>query len=356
MSTDPEHESARDEQFVRYLLGELPEEERSRLEGLYFADPELFDRLVAAKEGLIDDYVRGKLDGPRLERFESHFLASPERRRRVETARAVRAHVISTAGAARREEAVGVHTLPGRADANRRKPLSAWWGALSPALRYALAAALVAALLVGVWLAAGRKGERPVEVPVERAGTQTGKEPAAPPASDAPPQDADKGARPASETDAGTAANTARQAPNHQRRAGEGSTVTPARPSAVAALTLTPVHTRGAGRPNTLLIPDGAARVSLRLLFGESRHGRYDAIVQTVEGAEVGSARGLKPGKAAGGLGVHLSLPAALFTKKDYIITLTGLTPEGRPEKVNEYFLQVRRGEPQAQPARRTQP
>lgn len=359
MNEDPEQGSARDEQLVRYLLGELPEEEQSRLEELYFADPELYERLVAAKEELIDDYVRGRLAGRMLARFEGHFLASPERRRRVETARAVRAQALSMEGAAPRAETVGVAGPGGLGAATRRNSLFAWWGARPTALRYTVAAVLVAALLCGAWLALLPRRERRGAVPEERAGMQTDERPAEPAASregGASTRDSEGGALAGAKADAGPAANTAGPTANLQRRGAEGSGAAPRRPAAVAALTLTPVHTRGAGRPNTLFISDGAARVSLRLLFGESRHGRYEALVQTVEGAEVAAARGLESRETAGGQSVQLSLSPALFTRSDYIITLSGLTAEGRPEKVNEYFLQVRRDEPHARPARRTRP
>ena len=367
MSTDAEQGPARDEQIVRYLLGELSEEERSRLEGLYFADPDLLERLVAAKEVLIDDYVGGRLSGRRLELFESHFLASPERRRRVETAKAVRAHVLSSAGAAGRATA-GAAAPDVRRGATLRKPPRAWRRAPAPALRYSLAALAVATLLgLAVWFASRPGGVRRAAPPEDRVARQTEARPAPPNGAHgasapegatgaAPTQDADQGERASAEAGGGSAAGAARRAPDAPRHGAAGPVPAPARAAAVAALALTSVHTRGAGRPNTLFIPRGAGRVSLRLLFGESRHTRYDARVQTVEGAEVGAARGLRPRKTARAQSVSLSLPAALFTRNDYIITLSGVTAEGGLEKVGEYYLQVRRDAPPAEPARRARP
>ena len=42
----------------RYLLGSLPQDERTSLEGGYLADAGLFEELVAAENDLIDYYVR----------------------------------------------------------------------------------------------------------------------------------------------------------------------------------------------------------------------------------------------------------------------------------------------------------
>lgn len=70
----------------RYLLGELGEEELEaaelRLEGEIF-----FHRVQLAEGELIDAYLNGELADGRRERFESHFLRSPARRRRLEVSR-----------------------------------------------------------------------------------------------------------------------------------------------------------------------------------------------------------------------------------------------------------------------------
>ena len=73
----------------RYLLGELSPDEQAGLEALYFGDAELLDRIDAAEDDLIDDYVRGGLSPAQRLRFESHFL-NEKRRERVRMAEALR--------------------------------------------------------------------------------------------------------------------------------------------------------------------------------------------------------------------------------------------------------------------------
>ena len=63
----------------RYLLGTLPEDERQRVEDLYFSKPERFEELVAAENDLIDSYVRRALSSSEARLFESNYLSSPER-------------------------------------------------------------------------------------------------------------------------------------------------------------------------------------------------------------------------------------------------------------------------------------
>ncbi len=82
-----------DQLLKRYLLGELPIEEQRWLEEVFFSDAEAFARLSDIEDDLIDDYVCGDLSRQQRERFEKHFLISPERRERVALAKALVAAV-----------------------------------------------------------------------------------------------------------------------------------------------------------------------------------------------------------------------------------------------------------------------
>lgn len=76
-----------DKLAIRYLLGEVSQQEQTQIEEQFFADDVFFETLLAVESELIDCYVRGKLSPHDGEQFEKHFLASPERRKRVEIAR-----------------------------------------------------------------------------------------------------------------------------------------------------------------------------------------------------------------------------------------------------------------------------
>ena len=81
-----------------YLLGDLPDEERERLEARYFVDDQSYQELRAAERDLMDRYVRNDLTATERERFESYFLSSGGRRERLAFARAL-AQVTATAPA-----------------------------------------------------------------------------------------------------------------------------------------------------------------------------------------------------------------------------------------------------------------
>jgi anti-sigma factor RsiW len=69
--------------MFRYLLGELAEEEQSRLEQRYFTADELFEELLVVEGELIDGYALGEFSEHERRRIERHFLRSPDRRERL---------------------------------------------------------------------------------------------------------------------------------------------------------------------------------------------------------------------------------------------------------------------------------
>src|SRR5688500_20133118 len=71
---------------MRYLLGSLPEEERTRLEQQFFSDDQVFEELEIAEDELIDGYVRAELSTDDRRQFEK-LLVSPRLAERVELAR-----------------------------------------------------------------------------------------------------------------------------------------------------------------------------------------------------------------------------------------------------------------------------
>ena len=83
MSLSDESRTPADRQITRYLLGLLPAEETERLDEASIADDEFAARLRIGETDLVDRYVGGTLDGETLQRFESHYLSSPRRRRNV---------------------------------------------------------------------------------------------------------------------------------------------------------------------------------------------------------------------------------------------------------------------------------
>ena len=162
--------------LVRYLLGNLTEEEQTRVEDRAFAEIDYFGAMEAAEVDLIDSYVRGELSQVDRRAFERRFLTSPARLSKVEFARAL-ARV-----AAESEEDV---TAARRASAGTSVvSLFRGW---SPALQFAacLAAVMVIAGLTWVVMQNGvmrsrvtalEAARRDLEIKGQSLQTQLGEE------------------------------------------------------------------------------------------------------------------------------------------------------------------------------------
>ena len=72
--------------IIEYLLGSLSVAETEKFDELSFTDDEFAGALDAAEKELIDGYVRGELGGATLEKFQTYYLESPLRRKKVEFA------------------------------------------------------------------------------------------------------------------------------------------------------------------------------------------------------------------------------------------------------------------------------
>jgi hypothetical protein len=72
--------------LTRYLLGDLPQAEKDRLEENYFVDDDIFVELLDAKDQLISDYLGDQLSLADRERFERRFMNVPGCQREVELA------------------------------------------------------------------------------------------------------------------------------------------------------------------------------------------------------------------------------------------------------------------------------
>src|ERR1051325_3474947 len=78
----------------QYLLGELSDDaQRQQVEQRLLTDDDFFQELEISEDELIDQYLAGTLTPAERRNFESHFLAAPERRRKLGFARALSKYV-----------------------------------------------------------------------------------------------------------------------------------------------------------------------------------------------------------------------------------------------------------------------
>ena len=127
--------------MMRYLLGDVSDEERVQLEERYFVDDGVFEQLSALEDELIDDYIRGELAESQRKQFELHFLTSVERRQKLAFAESFAQYLSKMPAVA----------SPAK-QASWRQRTTNWLGLRGTSARWAFAATFAAILLGGVWL------------------------------------------------------------------------------------------------------------------------------------------------------------------------------------------------------------
>jgi anti-sigma factor RsiW len=283
-----------DEQIVSYLLGELDDDDRTRLEERYMRDVEYRELMRAVEDDLIDEYVRGELSAEQRSLFEKQFTSEPHRARKVELARAL----TKALGEGRRvsEPQPKPLTFP-----VPRRPAS------SNALRYALAAAALVIITVGVWLATESRRSRP--------GVQQ-------------PQTAEQIPQPE---------QTPQTAPDER-------TDRPAPQLSIATFVLAPGLTRDAAGDRTFVIPEGTQIVRLRLPLDKGdEYPAYRAELNTASGNSVWKGDQLRSQPEAAGQSLVLDVPADLLRSDRYELALTGINKDIVEDIGYYYFGFVRK-------------
>ncbi len=129
------------DQIRRYLLGELDDGTRAEVEKRFLSDGEVFEELLVAEDEIIDDYASGRLDPEERADFEAHFLATPERQRKLRFARALHRHAMNLANERETVKQPVIRSL--------------WFG--RPGLSWAATTVAALALIVGtVWFLRSR--------------------------------------------------------------------------------------------------------------------------------------------------------------------------------------------------------
>lgn len=79
--------SFNEQMAMEYLLGRLSEEETARFDEMSIIDDNFAAMLKDAENSLIDQYIRGELPENLRESFESHYLSTLKRRKKVKFAK-----------------------------------------------------------------------------------------------------------------------------------------------------------------------------------------------------------------------------------------------------------------------------
>ncbi|MEP6912899.1 MAG: hypothetical protein ABI923_09105 [bacterium] len=317
---------------MRYLLGDLAEDEKARMEEAFFADDAKFDELELAEDELIDAYVRNELSPEQQRQFEAKSAKSPRLLERVNFARAL-AEKADSLSSPESEPSIE----PARSFSSRAAPKTRWWGgffAQQPAFRTAMAACCVLILVVGIVLVSGWWRRRSEPLASEEAASQRQKEELQ--------RSTNLRESPTPELQQST---NLREPPSQELQRStnlkEPTNRQPVR-STFATVFLTPGSLRsGDSGQSKLTIGSGTTTARVHLALEKNDYRTYSAQVKTADGKVVFRKSGLRPHNTGSDPRLLLSVPARSLTPGDYIVHVDGVTTSGQVEGVNDYPFRV---------------
>jgi hypothetical protein len=270
-----------DETLLRkYLLGDLSEDEQVDVEDRAFADQEFLRALEAAEADLIDAWVRGDLSPSERRAFERQFLVSPQRRNKVDFARAL-AKVLS-------------ESKPAEAPRKTfwRWPFGMQW---TPALQWAAGLAILLCVAATTWFA------------IENAAMRS--------------------------------RTSALEARLDQQARDRSMAAAPA----VASLVLLPGLSRSEARVPQLSLDPAAQVVRIEVrLEPRDNYQRFRAELRTRRGDEVLTLANLSRRQTTTGYGVLVEAPASVLPPGQYELELKGAKGSST-EDVGFYYFNIDR-------------
>lgn len=315
--------TAEEQLLLDYLLGDLPDEERARVEERMFADDAFGEQIEAMKAELADEFARGEMTARERSRYESRFLVSANGRQRVAFARTM-ARAFDQAPAAASEKSSWRPF---------RRAILSFFSLRAPALPFAMAAAMLLLALAGGWLLWQNRNLRSELDRAQAERSQLQREAAL-----ATEQQQTRGDELSAALDRERAEREKLEKELDRARAQQPSSATPA----FVSFLLSPGLVRDRDEPEKLLIPSTARQIRLRLdTGGDDDYRSFRAELRTMRGALILSRDGLSGRATASGLIVPLTISASALSPGEYELTLKGIARRGDERDLGYYYFSI---------------
>ncbi len=274
--------SVTDALLREFLLGQLADEDRERIEDLFLTDSPTRERVLAVEQDLIDDYLEDSLSQGEKERFLSRYAQTDEQRRKLRITGAIKDWTV-------REAIASYPYAP---------IVSVWsrfwtWLRLKPRFVVPITVTIViAVVLTIVWL--NSRTEQRKHLAIEQKLAQL-------------------------------------NSPTSLREI----------PPEITSFDLKPVSVRSVEPQAEIRIPVGISIVELQLPWIQNeRYSVYQAEVRRVGDRESFTIPNLQA-ENNGRYTIRLRLPAQMLTRGDYQINLTGVAANGSASSSEEYSFVV---------------
>jgi len=327
-----------------YLLGSLPEIKTEHFDELSFTDDEFSHALKSAEKDLVDSYVNGELTGATLEQFNSHYLASPLRREKVEFAKAFQKFAERDA-AKRAENSAAEESKPEQTVAGFFSSFNIF-KTLNPVLQMGFAAALLFVILGGVWIVVNQFGQ---------PESDTAKQNATAPRVEESPKLIENKESENSNSEREVARTSEESESPPQNSAGENTKKKPvAEPtrkptqeknstplkSVIASFILTP-PVRGGNQIQSLSIPKETRGIVMRLQLEVDDYSAYRVVLVNQSSIKLWRSGTLKSKGNGENKFLNVNFPAKLLKPQIYSLQVSGISADGTSEIISDYPFRV---------------
>jgi len=309
----------------QYLLRELSPEAALRLEEEYFANDEVFEQIEIAEDELIDEYVKGELPQQRHKLFEDLLRNSPRIAQRVELAKLL-AQGISRRGS----EQIAVSST-----ADRVVHITSWkdlfWPvSVSQQITFAAAVLLLVVTGTGLFVSRLRLREASRQLSESQAELERKQQ-----ALIAENNQHAREAKQLTESLRAQEAENARLQTELERTLKNESQL-----GSIMPILLSIAGSRAEGTNKVVKLPAEPRIFELRMTLEEQNYERYAVTVKTADERVISGPHELK----ANGKLLKLRLTSTRFRPDDYIVTVSGITPSGKAQQVEDYTFRLVRG------------
>ncbi len=317
--------------MVRYLLGDLTEEEQTQIEEQFLTDNEYFEQLLSVEDALIDDYAQGVLNEYERSKVEGLLLTSRRQSHEVDFVkdliRFVSAH-----------PADGINTQNSVQVERPGKLLSlSLLRIRNPGKRFSIAAGLLLIVIIlgmVIWNLALRSKVGQMETQqavLEKRDQEFQRQ-----------LDEQENNRNAIIRELEDERRKRDQLEQELAALRDSKPVISSNDSAILDLRADS-FSRGGGELKVVRITAGLSRLEVRInLDSKSDYKSYGAVIKTFDGREIWSRDRIRPRQANLGR-VVLTVPANTFSNDDYILTLRGQTEAGDMVEIGDYSFRVRK-------------
>lgn len=319
------------EVITQYLLGTLSEIERERLDELSVTSQEFVESLRAIENDLVDSWLQRELSGTMLAQFESHYMASPIRRGRVEFAEALQVF-------AGKQTVFDDSSIRGAADPGRKRK-GGWLSTLSifgggyPGVRWGLAVTAVVVIAAGAFLLVKTVRLRQ-EISIEQARRDELQQ---------------REMQLQKELDQQRASNAAMVQELAQVREDRARMEEELKQSgqlhtggtAIASFVLTP-QMRGVGQPQSVSISGNTGHVTMQLNLEPNDYQAYRvALIDQSNHQVLWQSGKLSAHSGDRGKSVSVSFSSGLLKAQTYVMQLSGVSASGNIEVMSDYPFKV---------------